>query len=868
MVTLAFLLLCGWFDWKTMKTDDFMAVYKDGYEFEALHTLQILHYYKAQTESMIGPYETSLPVVIEDVGALSNGFANPVFRNIHIFTHAPGFSYRLEGIESWYRTVAVHEYAHIAHLSRARGLPGLLTTLLGSLFAPNIYSPGWIIEGITVFGESQNTPYEGRLNDGFFDAYIGARAGAGSMPSLVEATNTPLSFPLGAHYLYGGAFFDFLGRRYGTGRFAAFFGHYGSCFWAPLSAILPFTGLDVAARRAFGRSWPGLFDEWRRYEERRHESRRPAGEQITKRGWYVYSLAASSGRLYYVRYEPVKLDAFRQQNLTRIIEFDRIRGTERTIANLNRAITTPLRVHSGKLYYTTPQFAGGYANVYYLGRGITANLHARDLATAEDRILLTDAIRGFCVLPDGSILYSRDRARGFGSEIILHDGGAGEVLFESELLVGELVASGDRIVVTARHDFENWDIYRFDRETRTLEALIATPWIEGSIGLHGDTLYFTANHEKTYSIYMCDLASGGIYRLTRNGYADFGLALDNTLYFIGIAGDGFDLYAADFAPVEYALPCAVPPARPDLDAQPLAVVEGGYCDVAGTLVPALRLPCLIPTNSELSEWAYGLLFLGGDATDENVYGGFIAQRTAGQGMAVNFLWRSQFFAPAGISLLYDHGNALEYTVAYPAYWSLDYGVSSLSLFVEGRVFDQAARKEFAPGLSVALRYPSTALGVRLSLPYERPAWGSQISRSAQRMRISARQVILDGEGRFFSDAYVDRDDPETPSFPLRGYEPIAAQRALSVTAEYGHCLLRLRRGLWNPSVYLEDLFWSVFADFAWTDVGATYYSAGIEMKLEVKAGFGFVRLVPKLGLALTKSGAVKVYLALSPELPI
>lgn len=851
-----------------MKTGDFMAVYKDGYEYEALHTLQILHYYRAQTESIIGPYETSLPVVIEDVGAVSNGFANPVFQNIHIFTHAPGFSYRLEGIESWYRTVAVHEYAHILHLSRARGLPGLLTTFFGPLFAPNIYSPGWIIEGITVFSESQNTRYEGRLNDGFFDAYIGARASAGSMPSLIEATNTPLSFPLGTYYLYGGEFFDFLGRRYGTERFASFFGHYGSYFWAPLSAVLPFTGLDVAARRAFGRPWPGLFDEWKRYEEHRYQSWQPAGRRITERGWYMYSLAASNDRLYYVRYEPVKLDAFRQLSLTRIIEFDRLKGTERTIAHLNRIITTPLRVHKGKLYYTTPQFASGYANVYYRGRGITANLHERDLITGEDRILLTDAIRGFCVLPDGSIFYSRDRARGFGSEIRLYDSGANELLFESELLVGELAVSGGRTVVTARHDFENWDIYRFDREARTLEPLVATPWIEGSIGLHGDTLYFTANHEKTYSIYMCDLENGGLYRLTRDGYADFGVAVDNVLYFIGITGDGFDLYAADFAPVEYVLPCAVPAARPDLDARPLAVVEGGYCDVAGTLVPALRMPCLIPTNSDLSEWAYGLLFLGGDATDENVYGGFIAQRTAEQGMAFNFLWQSQFFAPAGLSLLYDYGNALEYTVAYPAYWSLEYGVSSLSLFVDGRVFDRAARKEFAPGLYVALQYPSTTFGACFSFPYERPAWGSQISRSAQRMRISARQVILGGEGRFFSDAYVDRDDPETPSFSLRGYEPIATARALSVTAEYGHRLLGVRRGLWNPNVYLEDLFWTVFADFAWTDAGAAYYSAGVEMRLEVKAGFGFVQLVPKLGLALTKSGAVKVYLALSPELPI
>ena len=869
MAAFVFLVLCGWFDWKTITTDDFTVVYKEGYEYEAHHVLQVLDHYGASVESLIGRPDRRLPLVIEFVGAVSNGLAIPIFDKIHILTRAPGFSYRHEAVESWFRTVAVHEYAHIAHFSVTRGLAGWLARLFGPLFAPNVYAPGWIIEGITVLGESRSTPYEGRLNDGFFDACIAARAGRGSMVSLVEATNAPLAFPAGAHYLYGGAFFDFLGRQYGAARFAAFFERYGSCWWAPLSGILPCTGLDRAARRTFGRSWPGLFDEWRRYEQARRPEWPRAGRPVTGKGWYMYSLIAHCGRLYYVRDEPFKPDAYQTQSRVRIMEFDRQRGTERAIAHLNHAITTPLRAHGGKLYYTVPQFAHGYANVYYRGRGIIANLHERDLATGMDRVVLTDDIRGFCVRADGSILYSRDRRRGFGSEIRSYDGVTNELLFESERLVAEFAASGDRIVVTARREFENWDIYRLDLTEQNLEPLIATPWIEAGIGLQGDSLFFTANYDATYAVYLYDLNSGRAHRLTRSGYADFGVALDTCLYFIGLAEAGFDLYlyAPTGAAEVYTLPAAVPAVRPDLEGTRRAVTEGGYWDVAQTMVPAVRLPCLVPVQNDLRAWAYGLAFLGGDVTDENLYAGLVARRTVTPDMAFYFLGQSQFFAPAAFAFQYEYRNALQYVVSYPAYWSLESGISSLECFIEGRVFEGATRREFAPGLSLAFRSPSTRLNCRLSLPYERPAWGSQISRSAQRIEASARQILLGGEVRLFGEAYVDPDNPVLPSCSLRGHEPIASGRGLTVTVEYGRGLLRLRRGLWNPNLYFEDLFWTVFADLVWADAGATHFSVGLELRLEAKTGFGFIQFVPRAGIALTDAGAVRLYCALAPELP-
>lgn len=868
MLTVVILGLTTWFNWQTLKTDDFTVIYKKEYYGEALHALQNLQYYKDNMQSIIGEGHRNLPVVIEDVGAVSNGFANPIFHNVHVFTHAPGFAYRMEGMESWPRTVTLHEYAHILHLSKTRGLSRILTDIFGPVFAPNLYSPGWITEGITVFCESQSSPYEGRLNDGFFDSYIGARVHGDAMPSVIEATNTPHDFPFGTYYLYGGEFFAFLAQKYGEDKFAEFFSRYGSYFWAPLSAVFPFSGLDIAARHTYGKSFPGLFHEWQQQEKDRYGAWQPAGLRITDQGWYMYSLQEEKGKLYYVRYRPVKVDGFSERILTHIVEFDPQDEKERIIASLSGVISTPMRIRDSNLYYTTREFAQGYSNVYYGGFGIVANLHERNIETGADRILLTDNIRGFCILPDGSILYSRDKAHGFGSEMWLLDGHDNRMLFETELLINELDANDEYIGVVARSDFENWNLYLLDYESRVFVSVINTPWVEGSISLAGDALLFTANYGKVYGIYCYGLSSGKVYQLTDGGYADHGVVIGENLYFKGMSKWGFDLYRSELHPRRIETPKAAPPVKPDFGEMELVIRRGGYGDVVKTLVPSVRVPFVLPTERDLSAWAYGLVFLGGDATDENIYGGFLYRDPDEEDMVFNLLWQSRFFTPLDISFFYDYKSSFEYTVSYPAFLSLEYGFSNLTLFLDGRIFDGLARKEFAPGCGISLRYPYTALSASFALPFERQAWGSDIHRSAQRMTCNLQQFLGGGEFRVLGRAYVDRHNPEIPDFSIRGYDTIESRRALILSTEYVHRLCPLRKGLWNPNVYVEDLYWAVFVDYAWTEEGTTYYSVGCELRLEAKAGFGFLQLVPKLGIALTESGKIQVFFGISPSIPI
>ena len=136
------------------------------------------------------------------------------------------------------------------------------------------------------------------------------------------------------------------------------------------------------------------------------------------------------------------------------------------------------------------------------------------------------------------------------------------------------------------------------------------------------------------------------------------------------------------------------------------------------------------------------------------------------------------------------------------------------------------------------------------------------------MQLTVRQMIMEGEARLFADAHVDPHNPEIPSCTIRGYDSITSPKALRLSAEYGHRLCKLRRGLWNPNIYFEDVYGVIFADYLWTQGGTTYYSAGCELRLEVKTGFGFVQLVPRLGIAVTKSSTIQAYFAIFPNLPI
>ena len=357
-----------------------------------------------------------------------------------------------------------------------------------------------------------------------------------------------------------------------------------------------------------------------------------------------------------------------------------------------------------------------------------------------------------------------------------------------------------------------------------------------------------------------------IFRLTSNGFANSGAVVetDKALYYIGLNSDGNDIYKKEYSSENYELPDLPSSIKPNFDIDKYGIRHGGYADVVKTLLPAVRIPFVFPKDKTLKQWYVGGIILGGDATNENIYAGYFAYDPVEENPVLNLFWQSMFLAPLNFNLSYEYKNSIDYGFYYPIISKLKPGLTNLILFIDGSSFANFTRKEISSGLSLKFSYPFTTFLANISFPFERQAWGSEINRSAQFFTIGIKQILMNGSLRFWGSGFSDLHNPDTNSIRIRGYESITTPKGLVLRTEYSHSLLRFRKGLWNPNIYFEDIFGSIFFDYGVTCNGESYYSAGCELKLEAKIGFGYLQFVPKLGFAITKDRQAKVFFEISP----
>jgi hypothetical protein len=200
-------------------------------------------------------------VILVDQNDDANGWATPLpFDTIEISAAAPAPpapSAAIGNTDDWLRLVFTHEYTHILHLDRSRGLFGGLRRLFGRapLLFPNMFLPGWATEGLATFYETRDTGL-GRLEAGEFRLIVDAAARAGRVDPIDRATGALVDWPGGnAAYAYGARFHEYLARRFGPeafGRLAA----------ATAGRVPYFPG--GAYKRVFGVSATEL---WRQFAE-------------------------------------------------------------------------------------------------------------------------------------------------------------------------------------------------------------------------------------------------------------------------------------------------------------------------------------------------------------------------------------------------------------------------------------------------------------------------------------------------------------------------------------------------------------------------------------------------------------------------
>ncbi len=822
--------------WRTLKTEHFTVFYADGHEPEAWAALDALEWTRPQVEKLTDSHRERVPIVIDEAGTISNGGTDPVNMNIHLYTSAPGAGLLPE--ENWWAGLTIHEYTHMLHLTYRGGIPGGIAWFGGSLLNPSWWVPPWMAEGLAVYEESSYSPYSGRLNDGFFDAYLAAGLRNGEFPDLMQATFAPVAYPLDYYYLAGAEFTGWLARTYGPEKLAAFYHRHDRSLLAYLSPLVPGWGIDLAAEKVYGKSIPDLWYAWSRSCSGRFQDWKMDGEKVTSHGWTIESLTVDGGTLFYVRSYVQKTGAFAADAFNEIWARDLRTGEERILVGTTTGIHAGLAVRGGVLYYAVTEIEGGHANVASLGYGFTSIVRAHDLASGRDRELFRRPIRGFGVLPDGRVVYSVDRTDGFGSDLFAYDLASQQHtrLASLAMQVDEFAADDHQVVVTARPDWRQFSLYRLDPATGTVTPLIDTPWVEAHPALVGDRVVFMANWKGSYGIKELDPASGTVYELTRGGYANWPAvdAAAGTLYYVGLTAAGNDLYRKPRTPAAVAVPDNRPITPPVAPVDRTRVARGGFGDDLRTLAPtALHMPF-----ASLDGRIAGIAFGGADAIG-HVFNyalipawDFRDHRPAVSASAVGTP-APPLEAAASVSTLGT--PSWDGAVAYPLVLRLSPGLSELAVGAHAGAFDDRNRREGDPYVLTAFSWPGTALSVGASVPFERQGWGSAVDRTGVvgqgvlDQYIYMSRVLVQGAG------FADRDNPDSDFARIRGYQDgLAAGRGAEAAVDFTAPLIPLREGIWWFSGYLEDLSLGAFFDLAAGDAARTQYAYGAEALAEVK----------------------------------
>lgn len=161
-------------------------------------------------------------VVLADQTEQANGYATPLpYDTIVIYTVVP--SGAAFDFDDWLRITFTHEFTHIVHLDRSESWARAIRLLFGRTpYAfPNLFLPGWQVEGLATYEESAITG-AGRVHAGDFRAIVGEAAREHRLEPLDRVNGGLTDWPAGlAVYAYGAGFHQYLADRFGADTLAA-----------------------------------------------------------------------------------------------------------------------------------------------------------------------------------------------------------------------------------------------------------------------------------------------------------------------------------------------------------------------------------------------------------------------------------------------------------------------------------------------------------------------------------------------------------------------------------------------------------------------------------------------------------------------
>lgn len=233
--------------WRTLETRWFRFIYTDD---AAPWTRDVASRIDAAHDAVVALVGSSprerVTVIVEDPNNVSNGFALPLLDHPLIFLWpTPPDPTSPIGNGSWGDQLSIHEFAHIAHLTRESSNPGVrrLTSLLPVKFGPvAVHAPRWVTEGYATFVEGRIVRGIGRPHGAWRPAVLREWAIEGQLPTYSALDGSPRFEGGDMAYLAGSAFLEWLAARNGDSSVVH--------LWRRMSARVP---------RSFGDAFAGIY---------------------------------------------------------------------------------------------------------------------------------------------------------------------------------------------------------------------------------------------------------------------------------------------------------------------------------------------------------------------------------------------------------------------------------------------------------------------------------------------------------------------------------------------------------------------------------------------------------------------------------
>jgi hypothetical protein len=860
--------------WNALRSGPYRVIYPAQRTNEARQVLASL----VSEGTLVNQYLNYSPrrvnVVLEDIGMTVNGYMDPLNHEIHLFT-TPPLEDEILGFSSWLPAVTIHEYTHYAHAEKAGGLAMLPRVLFGNSFKTILNPPAWFSEGLAVYMETRIFPAQGRLNEGYYDAWLASWVAEDQFPSIRQTTWEPHSYPWGnIRYTTGAMFFRYLAATYGPDTIGQWLDLYHRTSGNFLNDFIRPTSFSLIYRRIYGKGILSLWNDFKIHEKKRLRTYlETRDEALTFSGGEKKYLTEHDGLLYYVQKQYVKTGPGQLRSWDELCRLEPETGEEQVIYRSPAPIVRKPVFFGGDLYLAEAEIAAGFANHSSGGWGLAVRL-SRFTFTAgkfkNKELVYQGPIRAFCV-NDRGVLLSLDKKNGFGSVLLYLQQNGANRRQELSQLINELSHANGITCAAARSADQPYSLYILQESSGYLTPLLESEWTERDIIISGDRLFFSANYGYEHKIYSIPL-DGSTRPLshTAKGYAACPAISHNTLYYISLVKDGSDVFLRPLSGQTLeAIPRAIPRHTQSSPAL-TSVQQGGYEQNLLTLFPSLYaiMPtaCVVHRDGILSNTnstnlyiarGAGIAITGKDAVGHFNYSALLKGYLSFDGfmgayntsLSINLLdpvslslsaWNDP---DAGLLVLYPYYNrnllkhSFGVNVSIPLLNRYRAGLDSLGFALSLGIFDNARDSYLYPffflGASSARFNTSLDLGAMIMDPAIGSATRDLQLEGSSYSRLSGTRTELSllFEGRVGT---IETPSPYAIPSSVRGYSVLTFhQYLLTGSLQLSINAFQLRFGSWYLQWFLEDMGFNLFVEGAVNDQGTTWLSGGLEAVIEL-----------------------------------